>query len=85
LHKILDEKLKILDIKSEERKYTPHITLARIKKNNIAKFLGAYKKLCSLRKIEYKSKEITISQITIVHSKNGEYIPLSHINLSTIN
>ncbi|MFH1612459.1 MAG: RNA 2',3'-cyclic phosphodiesterase [bacterium] len=84
LHNLIAKELKNIGVKTEKRKFSPHITLGRIKSNvKINKLITLIRniKTSNISNIDdFKVKQISLMK-SILMPKGSIYIPLENFNL----
>ena len=87
IHKKLDEALTDLKVRSDRRKYSPHLTLARVRRDTDRDTVKVIGDILSRFKVDSLGT-ITISEITLYKSKltpqGPEYTPLHVVSLNKV-
>lgn len=87
IHNRLDRALEELKIKSDRREYSPHLTLARVRRDTDRNFIKEISDTLSQFKVDSLGT-ITISKITLYKSKltseGPEYTPLHVVPLNKV-
>lgn len=87
IHKKLDEALTDLKVRSDRRKYSPHMTLARVRRDTDRDTVREIGDILSQFKVDSLGT-ITISEITLyksnLTSQGPEYTPLHVVSLNKV-